>query len=143
MILASQLVGIVRITGAEEGTAKLLGVGAASDSAGKKLALLGVGGTLVAAAGLAVLGAKATQMAGDSQQGINRLITGGGDAQDTFTALGDHIKAVSTMSGILTGPLINAMYQIVSANQRGAQAYSTLAAAAQGAQIEQANVVDV
>jgi TP901 family phage tail tape measure protein len=142
-IQVSQLIGLVSVTGAEEGAAKLDAVGAASEGASKKLALLATGAAVLAGGALVVLAAKFVEVAGNFQQGVNRLRTGGGDIQDTFTALGDHIKQVSIMSGILTGPLIDAMYQIVSANQRGAQAYATLAAAAQGAQIEQANVVDV
>ncbi len=143
MIFASQLVGIVRIDGAESGTAKLLGVGAASDSVGKKLALLGVGGVLVAAAGLAVLGAKAVSMAGDFQQGVVRLRTGAGDVTDSFASLSSGILGVSVATGQLTGPLTQAMYLILSSGQRGVQAYSTLAAAAKGAVIEQAKVGDV
>ena len=142
-ITVSELIGLVTIRGAEEGIAKLTGVGAASDSAGGKLGLFAGGAALVTAGALALIGAKASEMAGNFQQGINRLKTGGGDIQDSFNSLGNAIKQIAVASGVVTGPLILAMYQIVSANQRGAQAYATLGAAAQGAQIEQANVVDV
>ena len=142
-ISASQLIGLVEIRGAAESIAKLEGVGAATDSAGAKLAGLAVGGTVLAAAGLVALGAAAVKMDADLQQGVNRLKTGGGDIQDTFKSLRSGIQSVSDMSGILTGPLTDVMYKIVSSGQRGAQAFATEAAAAQGAQIEMANVVDV
>src|SRR5260221_9073828 len=142
-VTASQLIGLVESRGATESIAKLEGVGAATDSAGAKLAGLAVGGTVLAAAGLVALGAAAVKMDADLQQGVNRLKTGGGDIQDTFKSLRSGIQQVSDMSGILTGPLTDAMYKIVSSGQRGAQAFATEAAAAQGAQIEMANVVDV
>jgi TP901 family phage tail tape measure protein len=143
MITAAQLLGLVEIRGADEGALKLLRVGASADSAGEKLAELAVGGTVLAAAGFVALGAAAVKMDADLQQGVNRLKTGGGDIQDTFASLRTGIQSVALMSGILTGPLTDAMYLIVSSGQRGTQAFATEAAAAQGAQIEMANVADV
>jgi TP901 family phage tail tape measure protein len=142
-ISAAELLGIVTIRGADEGVLKLARVGASADSAGAKLAGLAVGGTVLAAAGFVALGAAAVKMDADLQQGVNRLKTGGGDIQDTFASLRSSIQSVALMSGVLTGPLTDAMYLIVSAGQRGTQALATEAAAAQGAQIEMANVVDV
>ena len=142
-ITVSQLIGLVTISGAEEGVKKLQGVGAASDLAGSRLALLAGGAALVAGAAFLLIGAKASQMAGDFQQGVNRLRTGAGDVQDSFNTLGNYIKQVAINTGTATGPLIQAMYLILSSGQRGAQAFSTLAAAAKGAVIEQANVIDV
>ena len=142
-ISASQLLGLVEIRGATESIAKLEGVGRATDSAGAKLAGLAVGGTVLAAAGLVALGAAAVKMDADLQQGINRLRTGGGDIQDTFKSLRSGIQSVAVATGELTGPLIPAMYLIVGAGQRGAQAMDTLKVASEGAQIEQANVADV
>jgi TP901 family phage tail tape measure protein len=143
VISAAELLGIITIRGADEGVLKLARVGESADSAGAKLAGLAVGGTVLAAAGLLALGAAAVKMDADLQQGVNRLKTGGGDIQDTFASLRSSIQSVALMSGILTGPLTDAMYLIVSAGQRGSQALATEAAAAQGAQIEMANVVDV
>lgn len=143
MISATELLGIVAIRGADEGALKLLRVGAAADSAGAQLGALAVGGAVLAGAGLIALGAAAVKMDADLQQGINRLKTGGGDIQDTFASLRGSIQSVALMSGVLTGPLTDSMYLIVSAGERGAQALATEAAAAQGAQIEMANVADV
>jgi TP901 family phage tail tape measure protein len=100
-------------------------------------------GSLIGVAALVGIGVASIKMAGDFQQGVNRLKTGGGDIQDSFQSLWDGIQKVANATGVLTGPLTNAMYLIVSSGQRGAQAMNTLAAAAQGAQIEMANVKDV
>src|SRR5258708_36466419 len=85
MIFASQLVGIVRIDGAESGTAKLLGVGAASDSTGKKLALLGVGVAAGVGVALAAALGKAVSMAGDFQVQITKLYTTAGESFKNLT----------------------------------------------------------
>src|SRR5258708_36391880 len=142
-ISAAQLIGLVEIRGADTSIAKLASVGAATDSAGAKLAGLAVGGAVLAGASLVALGAAAVKMDADLQQGINRLRTGGGDIQDTFNSLRSGIQSVAVATGELTGPLIPAMYLIVGAGQRGAQAMDTLKVASEGAQIEQANVADV
>src|SRR5260221_5679079 len=142
MILASQLVGLVTITGAEDGMRKLAGVGAATDSAGSNLAGLALPVALAGAALLAV-GVISEKMAANFQQGVNRLRTGAGDVTDSFASLSSGILGVSVATGQLTGPLTQAMYLILSSGQRGSQAYSTLAAAAKGAVIEQAKVGDV
>src|SRR5216684_216410 len=143
MILASQLIGRVSIEGAESGMAKLAGVGQASDSAGLKLAGFAAGAAVLVGAAFVLIGAKASEMAGNFQQSVVRLRTGAGDVQDSFTAISDHIKQTAIDSGVATGPLLSAMYLIMSSGQRGAQAYNTLAVAARGAQIEQAKVGDV
>lgn len=116
------------------------------DGAGQ--ALLGLGalalmlGAIAAIAAIAI-GVVAVRAAADFQQGLNRLVTGAGDVTDNMTKMGQAILGISVDTGIMTGPLLQAMYQIISANQRGAQAENTLAVAAKGAVIEQANVVDV
>ena len=118
-------------------------MGVATDLTSKQLGLLGVGAGVVAAGALVVLGLKTAEMAGNFQVGVNRLRTGAGDVQDSFNTLSNGIKRVAIDTGTATGLLIPAMYQILSSGQRGAQAFSTLAAAAKGAKIEQASVADV
>ncbi len=98
---------------------------------------------LVTGAIAAIIGIVAVKAAGDFQQGLNRLVTGAGDVTDNMQKMGQAILGISADTGVLTGPLLSAMYQIISANQRGAQALNTLTVAAKGAQIEQANIVDV
>lgn len=182
-ISAAQLIGIVRIEGADTGIAQVLGVGKAFDFAGggpltkfkEGLSLMGfglsnvgttgvksglairdaavqMGGALWQVAGIATLvggaiavaiGAISVKAAADFQQGLNRLVTGAGDVTDNMRLMGQAILSVSTDSGVLTGPLLSAMYQIISAEQRGAQAENTLAVAARGSVIEQAKIVDV
>ena len=103
--------------------------------------LAGVG---IAVGAVAVgLGILSVKMAGDFQQGLNRLVTGAGDVTDNMQKMGQAILGVSVATGVMTGPLLQAMYLIISSGQRGAQAMDTLSVAARGAQIEQANVVDV
>lgn len=98
---------------------------------------------IAAGVGLAALGVASVKMAADFQQGVNRLHTGAGDITDSFASLSAGILKVSTTTGVMTGPLTQAMYLILSSGQRGTEAYNTLAVAAKGAQIEQANVADV
>src|SRR6185312_16203508 len=92
---------------------------------------------------LGLVAVKVGEMAANFQQAVNRLRTGAGDTQDSFASLSKGILQVSVDTGVMSGPLTQAMYQILSSGQRGAQAFKTLSAAAEGAQIEQANVVDV
>src|SRR6266702_1512812 len=99
--------------------------------------------TLVGAAIALALGAVAVHAAANFQQGLNRLITGAGDVTDNMGLMGQSILGVSIATGVLTDKLLPAMYQIISAGQRGAEAENTLAVAARGAVAEQANVVDV
>lgn len=142
-IIGSQIIADVVVRGATSAEAQLVGVGAASDSADQKLAALAIGGAAIATGALIAVGAISLKMAADFQQGVNRLRTGAGDTQDSFASLSRGILHVSTATGVLTPALTQAMYLILSSGQRGALAFSTLAAAAKGAQIEQASVVDV
>lgn len=143
MIVGSQIAADVIVRGATSAEAQLIGVGAASDSAASKLAALAIGGAAIATGALIAVGAISLKMAADFQQGVNRLRTGAGDTQDSFASLSKGILQVSTDTGVLTPALTNAMYLILSSGQRGAEAMNTLSVAAKGAQVEQANVVDV
>src|SRR6266568_2292920 len=110
-------------------------------SASAPMLLAGVG---IAIAALAVkMGVDAVKAAADFQQGLNRLITGAGDTTDNMQKMGLAIRGISQDTGVLTGELLPAMYQIISANQRGAQAEDTLRVAAMGSIVEQAKIVDV
>jgi TP901 family phage tail tape measure protein len=142
-MIASELIARVTVLGADKAIRDLAGVGAASDSVGSKLGKGLLIGSLIGVAALVGIGIAAGKMAGDFQQGVNRLKTGGGDVQDSFQSLWNGIQKVAVATGTLTGPLTAADYLIVSAGQRGAQSFATLTAAAQGAQIEMANVKDV
>src|SRR5258708_8238927 len=105
MIFASELVGIVRIDGAESGTAKLLSVGAASDSTGKKLALLGAGAAAGVGVALAALGAKTVLMAGDFQVQMTKLYTTPGESFKNLTMVGAGILATPPQVGTSVKPL--------------------------------------
>lgn len=117
--------------------------GLAGDIASFKPAAIGAG-LAIAAVGAALT--YSVVQAANFQQGLNRLVTGAGDTTDNMTKLGQGILGVSVATGVLTtgnDGLLASMYLILSANQRGSQALATLKAAAQGAQIEQANLSDV
>ncbi len=103
--------------------------------------MAGVGAAIAGVA--VVMGVMAVKAAADFQQGLNRLVTGAGDTTDNMQKMGQAIRAISTDTGVLTDQLLPAMYQIISAGQRGAQAQDTLKLAAEGAIVEQAKIVDV
>ncbi len=90
-----------------------------------------------------VLGGIAVAAAANFEQGLKRLVTGAGDVTDNMKQMGQAILHISADTGTATSSLLAAMYQIISANQRGALAENTLAVAAKGAIVEQANIVDV
>lgn len=142
-ITVSQLIGRVTIEGAAASAGQLIGLGRAADAAGAQFGRLALIGAGVLVAGLIAIGVKSTEMAANFQQGVNRLRTGAGDMQDSFASLSSGILGVSVSTGVMTDKLLPAMYLILSSGQRGAQAYDTLAVAARGAVIEQANVADV
>ncbi len=143
MITAAQIIGQVTIVGADVAEAKLGATGKAADAAALRFTNLAAIGSGLLVAGLVAVGVKSSEMAANFQQAVNRLNTGAGDVTDSFASLSSGILKVSVATGVLSGPLTKAMYEILSSGQRGAKAFDTLAAAAKGAQIEQANVVDV
>src|SRR6266704_1256261 len=106
------------------------------------LKVIAIFGLIAVAVGIAI-GVMAVKAAADFQQGLNRLVTGAGDVTDNMNLMGESILGVSIATGVLTDKLLPAMYQIISAGQRGAEAENTLGVAARGAVAEQANVVDV
>src|SRR6266567_1806571 len=110
-------------------------------SASAPMILAGVGAAIAGVA--VVMGVQGVKAAADFQQGLNRLITGAGDTTDNMQKMGLAIRGISQDTGVLTGELLPAMYQIISANQRGAQAEDTLRVAAMGSIVEQAKIVDV
>ncbi len=101
-----------------------------------------VGGIAAVAIGVTI-GVVAVRAAADFQQGMARLVTGAGDVTDNMQKMGQSILGISTATGVLTGELLPAMYQIISAGQRGAVAENTLKVAAMGSVAEQAKIVDV
>jgi TP901 family phage tail tape measure protein len=128
------------------GTSGNIGMGALSTgvaNVGRGFLLLGGVVAAIGAATAIYLGVQAVRAAGDFQQGLNRLVTGAGDVTDNMGKMGTAILGISTSTGVLTGQLLPAMYQIISANQRGTQAEDTLRVAAMGSVAEQAKIVDV
>lgn len=128
---------------ATPGTVGMDAIKSGAMSAGSGLLLMG---GVAAAAGAIIatyIGVRAVQAAANFQQGLNRLVTGAGDVTDNMQKMGTSILGISVGTGVLTSQLLPAMYQIISANQRGAQATDTLRVAAMGSVTEQAKVVDV
>src|SRR6266704_1499423 len=113
------------------------------------ISALGTFGAAAAAAGILIagfaiaIGVISVKAAADFQQGMARLVTGAGDVTDNMQKMGQSILGISVATGVLTGDLLPAMYQIISSGQRGADAENTLKVAAQGAVAEQAKIVDV
>src|SRR6266704_3462857 len=142
-ITAAQIVGQVTVLGAEAAEGKLLGVSAATDATQERFRTLATVGAGLLVAGLVAVAVKSGEMAANFEQAVKRLNTGAGDVTDSFATLSSGILKVSVATGVLSGPLTKAMYEILSSGQRGAQAFDPLSAAAKGAVIEQANVVDV
>src|SRR6266704_3960855 len=142
-IQAAQLIARVSVEGAAAAQGQLLGMGSAADATEARFRSLAVIGSGLLVAGLIAVGVVSAKMAGDFQQAVNRLKTGAGDTTDSFATLSKGILQVSVATGLMSGPLTKAMYEILSSGQRGAQAFDTLSAAAKGAVMEQANVVDV
>jgi TP901 family phage tail tape measure protein len=106
-------------------------------------AVMALVGTVAALAIGVTIGVVAVRAAADFQQGMARLVTGAGDVTDNMQKMGASILGISTSTGVLTGELLPAMYQIISAGQRGSEAENTLKVAAMGAVAEQAKIVDV
>src|SRR6266566_971105 len=94
-ISAMELIGLVAIRGADEAALQLVEVGGAADSAASKLGMLAVGATVLAGAALVGIGVASIKMAGDFQQGVNRLVTGAGDVTDNLARLGQGMLQVS------------------------------------------------
>src|SRR6266516_3955910 len=148
---ASKLSGLAKLAAdAGHADAALFLMGQSAQKSGaafKELALSGLKLmavlSLVAVAVAVAIGVAAIKAAGDFQQGLNRLVTGAGDVTDNMNLMGQSILGISTDTGVLTDQLLPAMYQIISAGQRGAQAEDTLAVAARGSVAEQAKIVDV
>src|SRR6266704_1253285 len=113
------------------------------------ISALGTFGAAAAAAGILIagfaiaIGVISVKAAADFQQGMARLVTGAGDVTDNMQKMGQSILGISVATGVLTGDLLPAMYQIISSGQRGADAENTLKVAAMGAVAEQAKIVDV
>lgn len=128
------------------GTAGTIGMDALKQGAmqaGTALVAIGVAAAAAAAIAAVAIGVVSVRAAANFQQGLNRLVTGAGDVTDNMAKMGQSILATSVDSGILTDQLLPAMYQIISAGQRGAMAQNTLAVAARGSVVEQAKIVDV
>jgi len=128
------------------GTAGNIGMGSLTSgmaNVGKGLLLVGAMAVIAGVAIAGYLGVRAVEAAANFQQGLNRLVTGAGDVTDNMGKMGQSILGISVGTGVLTDQLLPAMYQVISAGQRGAQAEDTLRVAAMGSVVEQAKVVDV
>src|SRR6266700_3745881 len=145
--MSSQIAGTeARLVSLRASAAAMNGTMAESSAVvnGLKLAFVALIAVIAIVAAAAIgIGVISVKMAADFQQGMARLVTGAGDVTDNMKAMGQSILGISVATGVLTGQLLPAMYQIISSGQRGAQAQDTLRVAAMGSVAEQAKIVDV
>jgi len=142
-VVASQLVAEVSVKGADEAKAQLLGVGAASDSAGGMLSSLAAGGALIAGAAIVGIGVKSVEMAGNFQDAMTQLVTGAGESKANIDMVSQGILNMAVTTGTSTTQLSQGMYMIESAGYHGAAGLAVLQAAAEGAKVGNASLADV
>ncbi|HEY7419036.1 MAG TPA: phage tail tape measure protein, partial [Ktedonobacteraceae bacterium] len=120
-----------------------IGMGAISQGAvqaGNALwKVAGVAALAGAAVALAV-GVKSVQAANKFQAGLTQLETGAGESAQNLQKVGNNIKEVSVQTGTSTDDLLKSMFLIESANYRGSASTQVLAAAAQGAKTQNADL---
>ncbi len=139
-IIASQLVAAVETQGSEEANAKLLSVGATSDSVGGKIGTHLKEAAMIGAGAFIALGATSLKMAGDFQEGMTSLVTGAGESEKNIKMVSDAILDMSVKTGTSTEQLTAGMYMIESAGFHGAAGLAVLKAAAEGARVGNADL---
>jgi TP901 family phage tail tape measure protein len=92
------------------------------------------------AVGLAAVAVGSVKMAADFQKGLTTLVTGAGETERNLGKISTGIKSISVSTGKSTTDLIAGMYMIESAGFHGADGLKILTAAAQAAQISQADL---
>src|SRR5579862_4113122 len=103
-----------------------------------------VGGLLISTTVAAVgLGAATVKMAGDFSASMTQLVTGAGESQSNLKLVSDGILQMAGTTGTSTKDLAAGMYLIESSGQHGAQALTTLQAAAEGAKVGAASLAEV
>lgn len=118
-------------------------IGAAGDTAGKRLGYLGQKiATGIIAGGVAV-GVASVKMAGDFESSMTKLVTGAGEAQSNIKMIHDGILSLGGQVGQTPKQLADGMYFIGSAGYHGAEGLKVLQAAAQGAAVGGADLITV
>ncbi len=107
----------------------------AMGEASKKLALVGLAAGVVAVASL--------KMAGDFEGATERLVTSAGEQQNALGMVRAGMLRLSIDTGTSTDQLTSAMYRVESSNYHAAAGLQVLAAAAQGAKTENADLTTV
>lgn len=127
-------------TGAINGVQR---IGAAGDTAGKKLGYLGQRiATGIIAGGVAV-GVASVKMAGDFESAMTKLVTGAGEAESNIAMIRDGILSLGGQVGQTPAQLAEGMYFIGSAGYHGAEGLKVLQASAQGAAVGGAEMMTV
>lgn len=139
-VIASQMVAKVATEGSEEANAKLLSVGATSDSVGAKIGAGLKTAAFIGGAGLLAAGIMATKMAGDFQAGVTQIITGAGEFESNRKLISDGILKMAVDTGTSTKQLTDGLYMIESAGYHGAAGLAVLQAAAEGAKVGNADL---
>ena len=111
-------IGTVLVRFAAETSGLMGGIRGAISALGTFGAAAAAAGILIAGFAIAI-GVISVKAAADFQQGMARLVTGAGDVTDNMQKMGQSILGISVATGVLTGDLLPAMYQIISSGQRG------------------------
>lgn len=125
---------------------RLSGLSSSSVSTGQKLATLGQIASVALAAGMAVGFDKAVKSASEFQAGLVPLVASAGETQKNLDMVSKGIIAVADSTGYSAQKMVGPdgpMYQIESAGFHGANGLKVLAAAAQGARAENADLTKV
>lgn len=107
--------------------------------AGRAFNALGIGSTAI----LGVAMVETTRKAGDFQQQMTKLHTAAGETGENLKMVSDGILQMAGKVGYSTTELSNAMFTIEKAGFRGGDGLKVLTAAAQGANAEQADLMEV
>src|SRR5579859_1936891 len=116
-----------------------IGQGLSELAGGGVLGAVAVGAAAAAVATVGI-GVAAVKAAGTFQQGMTLLVTSAGESQKNIQMVGDGIKQIAVDTGTSTEQLAKGMYFIESAGYRGADGLKVMAAAAQGAKTENADL---
>lgn len=124
-----------------------LGSAVVTIQANTALLASGISGAKVLMADFAVSAAGAAgavlDLGAKFQQQNTMLITSAGEAQSNLKLISDGVLQTSVATGTSTDQLEAAMYKIESSGQHGTAALTDLAAAAEGAKLENSNLADV
>src|SRR6266704_2143762 len=102
-----------------------------------------VGAALGATAALATIGVASLKSSGDFESGMTRLVTTAGESTKAIGAVSAGVLKMSIDTATSTDQLSKGMYFVESAGYHAADGLKVMAAAAQGAKAENADLMGV